>query len=283
MPEFVKKTLAGYKPAGASTLSADVTHVLMPVSEYNDMMKKHRDELFKWECNLQKEQERHRDELSDLRRRLEKEYSQKATREWSKHRDELYNKDKVIEARDEEITHLKKKIQDLEQDVLTEKSQNTHFLRIARERGNQDRGITPKKEHHGYIFVSSSQTTERVQVSYARGSWEADRMTVSKSVWKTVLQTPYSILLPIDAIGGTIHDDLMWKVLGEMGVDTWTECENGVYPDDDSVCVMYKWIFRTSREGYWEVEVWTTGPVIIREPNLLRKQEGKRPDKSIKT
>ena len=271
MPEFVKRTLTGYKPAGTSTLSVNVTHVLMPVGEYDDMVKKHRDEISKWERILQKERDRHNNELSNLRRGLEKEYSQKMTKEQSKHRDELSDKDKTIKAREKDISDLTEKVQTLEQDVLTEKSQNANLLRIARERGNQDRGVTPKKEHHGYIMVSSSQTVDRVQVQDPKVSWKTELIIESRIVWKTVLQTPYSILMPIDTIASTIHDELMLKVLGEMGVDTWVECGNGCYPENGNTCVMYKWTFRTSRDGYWEVEVWTTGPVMILERNLMPK------------
>ena len=211
-----------------------------------------------------------------MHRNLGREYSKKSTKEWSKYRDELSDKDKIIEAREKDISDLNDRIVALEQDVETEKSLNANLLRIARERGNQERGVTPKKEHHGYVTVSSSQTIDRVQVPDPRISWKTELVTENRVVWKSVLQTPYSVLLPIDSIASTIHDDLMLKVLGEMGVDTWTECENGCYPEDDTECVMYRWQFRTSRDGYWEVEIWTTGPVIILERNLVRKQDAKK-------
>ena len=276
MPEFVKKTLTGYRPAGKSTLAIDVTHVIMPAEEYDGMIKKYEDEIYHKEHELREEQERHREEITSLHRNLGREYSKKSTKEWSKYRDELSDKDKIIEAREKDISDLNDRIVALEQDVETEKSLNANLLRIARERGNQERGVTPKKEHHGYVTVSSSQTIDRVQVPDPRISWKTELVTENRVVWKSVLQTPYSVLLPIDSIASTIHDDLMLKVLGEMGVDTWTECENGCYPEDDTECVMYRWQFRTSRDGYWEVEIWTTGPVIILERNLVRKQDAKK-------
>lgn len=266
----------GYKPAGKSTRAIGVTHVIMPAEEYDGMIKKYEDEIYHKEHALWEEQERHREEITSLRRNLGREYSKKSTEEWSKHRDELSDKDKIIEAREKDISDLNDKIVALEQDVETEKSLNANLLRIARERGNQERGVTPKKEHHGYIIISSSQTNDRVQIPDPRISWKTELVTESRVVWKSVLQTPYSVLLPIDSIASTIHDDLMLKVLGEMGVDTWEECENGCYPEDGDTCIMYKWTFRTSREGYWEVEIWTTGPVIILERNLVRKQDAKK-------
>ena len=276
MPEFVKRTLTGYKPAGNSTLDIDVTHVIMPVKEYDGMIKKYEDEIYRIEHVLREEQERHRDEITSLRRDLGREYSKKSTEEWSKYRDDLSDKDKIIKAREKDISNLNNRIVSLEQDVETEKSLNANLLRIARERSNQEREITPKKEHHGYIIISSSQTIDRVQVPDPRISWKKEVVTENRVVWKSVLQTPYSIFLPIDSIASTIHDELMLKVLGEMGVDTWTECENGCYPEDDTSCIMYRWQFRTSRDGYWEVEIWTTGSVIIPERSFVRKQDAKK-------
>lgn len=282
MPEFVKKTLTGYRNAGDSTLAIDVTHVIMSAEEYDGMIRKYEDEISQKERSIQKERERYESEITNLRRNLEREYAQKTAEEWNKHRDALYEKEKIIKAKDREISALIERIQVLEQDIETAKSLNENLLRIARERGNQNRSITPKKEHHGYITISSSQTIDRVQIPDPRTSWKTELVTENRVVWKSVLQTPYSVLLPIDSIASTIHDELMLKVLGEMGVDTWTECENGCYPVDDRTCIMYRWLFRTSRDGYWEVEVWTTGPVTILESNLMPKKRSEEAKRVVK-
>ena len=62
---------------------------------------------------------------------------------------------------------------------------NENLLRIARERANADRNLKPKKEHTGYVVVSSTEKEYRYKVN------RRDFETVM--LWETVLQSPYSI------------------------------------------------------------------------------------------
>lgn len=62
---------------------------------------------------------------------------------------------------------------------------NENLLRIARERANADRKLKRKKEHTGYVVVSSTEKEYRYKVN------RRDFETVM--LWETVLQSPYSI------------------------------------------------------------------------------------------
>ena len=86
----------------------------------------------------------------------------------------------------------KEKIQQVEQELDAERNEsayqrslNENLLRISRERANADRRLRPKKEHTGYVVVSSAEK----EISYK------DYYGKSKKVmlWETVLQSPYSV------------------------------------------------------------------------------------------
>lgn len=86
----------------------------------------------------------------------------------------------------------KEKIQQVEQELDAERSEsayqrrlNENLLRISRERANADRRLRPKKEHTGYVVVSSAEK----EISYK------DYYGKNKKVmlWETVLQSPYSV------------------------------------------------------------------------------------------
>lgn len=62
---------------------------------------------------------------------------------------------------------------------------NENLLRIARERANADRKLKRKKEHTGYVVVSSTEKPYRYKVDQRR--WKVAML------WETVLETPYSI------------------------------------------------------------------------------------------
>ncbi len=269
MAEFVKKTALGYKRVSDDAWTPSVTHVIETWEEYFERQRYIQSLISDKESTLSKTGEKHRDEIAKIKKDLEKKQCEDKRKILREHDAELTKKEKVINEQNRIIAELQNCVQKKDEDVETWKSQNTNLIRIARERGNQSRGITPKKLHHGYLTISSGQTFDRVQIKDP--SWERDTITISKLVWKTVIQSPYSVLMPIDTISKTILGELAESVFTEMGIETSIVAENGEYPkypDDERECIVYKWLFRTSRSGYWEIEIWTTGAVIILERNL---------------
>lgn len=75
-------------------------------------------------------------------------------------------------------------------------------LKIARERANRDRDVRPREQRSGYIFLSSQSRYN------AREKQE---------VWKTLLQTPYTIEYG-ETINKLVRDDFhkldLWSKLG---------------------------------------------------------------------
>lgn len=90
---------------------------------------------------------------------------------------------------------------------------NTNLIRICKERANADRKLKPKKEHTGYVVISSQEKEIR---------YKKDKNLFTDVVWETVLQSPYSIEFTEEDVRKLIFDELLtqeggWK-LAEIGI-----------------------------------------------------------------
>lgn len=144
---------------------------------------------------------------------------------------------------------------------------NENLLRIARERANADRKLKRKKDHTGYVVISSTEKEYRYKVN------QRDFETVM--LWETVLQTPYSIDFTEEQAreqtkeltGNEGKSD--WLV-GRLGVNA---SYNGEY---DEMLETAKWsdeqkakynimltrkLRANYRTGYWEVIFTHTKPL----------------------
>ena len=284
MPIYAQKTRFGYKELSseASEWSLATTHVILTWDEYldykdfiNRLKSELQDAKYQSEQDLREAEQEYRDRYLHLKHNLEDEHKKNDTKVWLLHQGELAElKDAVVE-KEKTIESLEEKIFDLEKQIELQKNQNQNFLRIARERGNHDRGVTPKKVHHGYLFMGSVQAVDRVQVPDPNDAWNDN--VEQKIVWRTILQTPYTILLDIRSLATSIQTELFDSVLGEIGVNTDIQPENGTYPlDNDTDCIAYRWLFRAAKSGFWEVEIWTTSSVLVLEKNLPPKNDQRK-------
>lgn len=82
---------------------------------------------------------------------------------------------------------------------------NENAFRIMRERANSERGITPKKEHCGYVFLGAEQVDFNDEV-----------------VWKCRFQMPYPVQLDYKTVSNIFFE----KKCDEYGeVSISRECE----------------------------------------------------------
>lgn len=84
----------------------------------------------------------------------------------------------------ESIEDLKQQIDSLKNDVNYYRKLNNNLIRICKERANSARNLKPKKQHTGYVVISSQE--KEVYVYYKNNQNKV-------IVWETVLQSPYSI------------------------------------------------------------------------------------------
>lgn len=159
----MRKTVLGYKEVPGGQSDAECTHVVLTLDEYDKMvMGRARAETEAIEAKKKAassiEQAR-----QEARRRIaqEQEVCQKS----------LDDLNEELERAQEEGVYLA--------------GLNENLLRIARERANADRKLKRKKEHTGYVVVSSTEKPYRYKVDQRH--WKVAML------WETVLETPYSI------------------------------------------------------------------------------------------
>lgn len=147
---------------------------------------------------------------------------------------------------------------------------NENLLRIARERANADRNLKPKKEHTGYVVVSSTEKEYRYKVN------RRDFETVM--LWETVLQSPYSIDFTEEQareqtkeLTGNRDGKGIWLVF-RLGINAryngeYEEMlENKGWSDQQKMemNIMLKMRLRANyKTGYWEVIFSHTKPLDV--------------------
>lgn len=144
-------------------------------------------------------------------------------------------------------------------------SLNAHFIRVAKERANQQNGQS-KKDGSGYAVISTGQIKDKIE--------NYDRLETIDT-WKTTIKTPYNASLPIDTVEPLVRTDLIDKVLGPMGVDILQLPErNGeyVYPDgmfvedEETICMVYRYAHHARfAEGVWEIDIFHDKPLFVPE------------------
>ena len=117
---------------------------------------------------------------------------------------------------DTEVERIKKALRQAESDRDYQKGLNVNLLRISRERANADRKLKNKKEHSGYVVISSIEKDQVISLKNHK------RLTVP--IWETVLQTPYSIEFTLDQVQRQTREDLLTMALFlNLGIDAYVE------------------------------------------------------------
>ncbi len=114
----------------------------------------------------------------------------------------------AAEETQEEINKIHQDLSEAESKIKYWQGLNENLLRISKERANADRKLKPKKEHTGYVVVSSTEKEYRYKVN------RRDFETVM--LWETVLQTPY----PIDFTEEQAREETK-ELIGNDGRGNW--------------------------------------------------------------
>ena len=166
------------------------------------------------------------------------------------------------------------------------------------ERANQARGIHPKKQHEGYVVLECRQWTEK----YVEEVWDSpihkkqydsvDYRAFAKkkrylmlehkaaNVWKSRIQTPFDASIPLEyfskeAMGSL---DSLVRALGVTHFSSMLGKYKGF--EDGSLEEKRNTMYRIRcnanyREGFWEVEIFTTRALVVPEGLRLPRRAGK--------
>ena len=242
MSEFVKKTIMGYKTLDGGHSDPECTHVILPVKEYDDLLR----EISQAKQKAREERSKADDDKKENERKLRQ----------------------MVQEHEQTIEKWRAALGAEQAESAHQKGLNENLLRITRERANADRKLKPKKEHSGYVVVVSSEKIYR----YKNG-----RYLDSVILWETVIQSPYSIEFPAEQAKEQILQEFFpkkgeWKA-ARLGIDCWV---SGDYEDflstadqdeelmeQNVVLTGYRSFRANYRAGYWEMVLVHTKPLEV--------------------
>ncbi|HAZ73945.1 MAG TPA: hypothetical protein DCW53_00940 [Rikenellaceae bacterium] len=176
MGEFVKKTAFGYKPTSGGRSDPECTHVILTEDEYNRLLQQISGaEQEARNAKYDADKEIHRVQI-DAQRRIESTEYEAA----------------------KDIEHLEKALAAEQKESALQRGLNANLLRITRERANADRKLKPKKEHTGYVVVSSMEKEHRYK--------DGNRRWCTVMLWETVLETPYTVDFEVEEVRRLIQE-----------------------------------------------------------------------------
>ncbi len=163
MSEFVRKTaLGGYKLVPGGHSDPEMSHVIMTKAEYDGLLNRIRDAKTEAATAACQAEQKVREITNQTNRKIQQ----------------------IQDNAEKSVEELQQDLSEARAEIEYQKGLNVNLLRIARERANASRRLKPKKEHSGYVVISSTEKDH----SYKYG---ANRKTVR--LWETVLQTPYPV------------------------------------------------------------------------------------------
>ena len=238
MSEFVKKTIMGYKAVSGGQSDSECTHVILTKEEYTQLL----------------------DEISTQKRTIQSIKTQ-ASQKIEEIRADAQNK--VIMAQldaKHKISEMQDKLTEAINEVNYQINLNKTLLRISKERANVDRKLKPKKEHTGYVVISSTEKEYKFKTN------TSTRLKTA-ILWQTVIQSKYSIDFTEEQAKKQIQEELFnyednnsW-LIGKIGI---TQIFNGKFEEllrnmdfrdnMQNYNVMFTPHFKANyRSGYWEI------------------------------
>lgn len=162
MSEFVKKAALGYRAVPGGQSDPECTHVILTKNEYGELL----------HAKAQAEQEK-------------RSIQYETDRTIKNAQDSALRKVQQAEAADQhQIEETNLQLTKAKTEIEYQCNLNINLLRISKERANADRHLKPKKEHTGYVVVTSAEKEHR---------YKSSGKLKSAALWETVLQSPYSV------------------------------------------------------------------------------------------
>ncbi|WP_031476528.1 hypothetical protein [Agathobaculum desmolans] len=252
MPRFVKERLfGGFADIPGDHNNPECTHVLLTKEEYMRLLQ----EKAKAEQEKRFAEGEAREKIRMSEQELE--YRTAAAEKFAK----------------EKIQQVEQKLDAERSESAYQRSLNENLLRISRERANADRRLRPKKEHTGYVVVSSAEK----EISYK------DYYGKNKKVmlWETVLQSPYSVDFTEEQARHQMQElfnrgeNGRW-LISQIGINASTDGGYAHLISDPKTraelavrnFLLDKRLRANYRAGYWEIIFLHTKPLSVVPKNM---------------
>ena len=185
MGYFVKKSSFGLKPVTFSTNTEinvyDTDGYYLSPDEYVNIqqtLSRQKEKIVQLQQEKEQEEQKLLDYYQNAFQRVKKEYSNKLSGELQHIREkniqpsEEYEKQLFIVKT--QLEELQTQLTKAKQYGTDQETLNKNLLRILKERANAERGIIPKKQHHGYIILCSQQLIKKdnIKCSEAVTAWK---------------------------------------------------------------------------------------------------------------
>ena len=237
MAADAKKSATGYKLIDRYS---DATNVILSKEEYEQM----RQEKRSLEWQIQSERMKLTEQLQKVK---------------DDARTQTGAANALVENCEREIQNMQAQLTEAQDRIVLFEELNRSLLRISKERANAERELRPKKEHTGYVPLSS---TEKNRYS-EKGK--------SVTLWETILQTPYSVKLIAAEVKLLTENEETACILEKIGI-TGDRSDDYRKKGLDKVLeglastenvILTRSLRANFRAGYWEVLVQHTKPLGI--------------------
>ena len=251
MAKFAKKTTLGYKLVAGGSSDSECTHVILTLGEYDGLKREissaqqaAKNAEYNADKKIHQIQNEAQSRITDAEKKIAKN-----TAEWEK------------------------KLAEEQQESALQRGLNANLLRITKERANAERDLKPKKEHNGYVVLTSVEKESRYKDSHGHPR--------TITLWETAMETPYTVDFEAEQVRGLIREltqedeDGNWPIR-RIGI---TENYPGKYAnmiqdkewredyEEDNI-MLERWLRANYRSGYWELVFLHTKPLAVVPPDM---------------
>ena len=236
--------------------------------------------------------------LNYVRQNFERELNEQKKKADADTRAQVAREQAIVSEQENIIAKLREELSQAKAEVENVSGLNKNLIRIMTERANQARGIHPKKQHEGYVVLECRQWTEKyveevwdhpdhkVQYDNDEGRAFAKKKRYlmlehkAANVWKSRIQTPFDASIPLEYFSKEAMGSLD-SLVRALGVTHFSSVL-GKYKgfEDGSLEEKRNTMYRIRcnanyREGFWEVEIFTTRALVVPEGLRLPRRAGK--------
>jgi ElaB/YqjD/DUF883 family membrane-anchored ribosome-binding protein len=183
--------------------------------------------------------------------------------------------DKIAEIRaqaDGRVAQARAEMQEHKQRADSFENINKNLIRVAVEKANAKRELTPKKQHTGYIFLSIEEYIFNCDCFISEDSKKTKILKFP--CFRIRLQSPYDVSLELKAAQDLIFEDLLNNIMDKMNVNSvFKDGINGTTEDEvkkiwkEKEAFIFRLFYKANfQKGFWEVEFFARDmPIILPE------------------
>ncbi len=240
MEKAYKGMMGGYSVWKDGDEKHEPTHKIMTNEEYDDLQKKIRT----LKNNLEKEKAAHENDVAEEKRKA------------------VADHNNIVNQANEAIKKANEKVAKAEKERDDAFSLNVNLKRICKENANAKRGLKPKKQHSGFVVVRTQEARDRIPVK--KGYQDL-------RVYKTTVETPYSVHLAISDVEPSAWEDGLKKLFGSAWQNhDANDLASAINEENSGKNFIYRQDWQTGKNDLWEIVCWHTKPITMAKEEYIK-------------